>query len=51
MTPEERERMNHLCESIQTEKDTHRFTLLVEQLNQLLEQTHRKLDSKKSKAS
>jgi hypothetical protein len=51
MTSEERERMNQLCERIQIEKDTHRFTALVEQLNQLLEQTHRNLDSRKPKAS
>lgn len=36
MTPSERERMNELCREIQDEKDQVKFTLLIEQLNELL---------------
>ena len=48
MTQEERQQMDHLCRSIQSEKDPHRFTELVKQLNDLLEQTHYRIDSKKA---
>ena len=47
MTQEEREQMDHLCRSIQSEKDPRRFTELVKQLNDLLEQTHPRIESKK----
>jgi hypothetical protein len=40
MTQDEREQMDRLCRSIQTEKDPRRFTELVTQLNDLLEQMH-----------
>ena len=49
MTPEERELMNQLCQRIQTEKNTRRFTALVEQLNELLEQAHHELEPEKPK--
>jgi hypothetical protein len=39
--------MDHLCRSIQSEKDPRRFTELVKQLNDLLEQTHPRIESKK----
>ena len=51
MTPGERERVNRLCERIQLEKDTNRLTALVEQLNELLQRTHRELASTTPKAS
>jgi hypothetical protein len=46
MTPEEREYMDRLCERIQVEKDPKLFTLLVDELNQLLEQAHERIDRK-----
>jgi hypothetical protein len=37
MTPEERERMQFLCEQIAKEEDPEKFTKLVQELNDLLE--------------
>ena len=43
MTPEERERVNWLCLRIQEEKDPKTFDQLVRELNELLEQKHRRI--------
>ncbi|HTS05191.1 MAG TPA: hypothetical protein VMP68_06375 [Candidatus Eisenbacteria bacterium] len=43
MTSEEREKMNRLCERIEEEKDPDRFTKLVQELNELLEQKEDRL--------
>jgi hypothetical protein len=55
MTPEERERMQFLCEQIAKEEDPEKFTKLVQELNDLLEhkvkrveRPARPLDSKSS---
>jgi hypothetical protein len=48
MTQEERKQMDRLCRSIQGEKDPLRFIELVKQLNDLLEQMHHGIDSKKT---
>jgi len=37
LTPEERERIEWLCQQIQKEKDQNKFSDLVRQLNELLE--------------
>ena len=44
MSPEEVERMNELCKLIETEKDHMRFSKLISELNELLEETHQRLD-------
>jgi hypothetical protein len=49
MTPEEREQMDRLCQRIQTEKDPHVFTDLVEQLNDLLQRKEKRIENKHSK--
>ena len=41
MTPEERERVNTLCKEIQFELDPARFTVLIEELGQLLTKSER----------
>jgi hypothetical protein len=51
MTPMEREHMDRLCERIQVEKDPKVFTILVDELNELLDRTHQRIDSTKLKAS
>jgi hypothetical protein len=43
VTPEERERMNQLCQQIQIEKDPQIFHDLVQQLLDLLEQKHKRI--------
>lgn len=43
MTSEEREKMNRLCKLIQEEKDPERFTELIQELNELLEQKENRL--------
>jgi hypothetical protein len=43
MTPEERARMNYLCERIATEKEPTVFDQLVKELNDLLEQKHERI--------
>jgi hypothetical protein len=48
MTQEERQQMDRLCRSIQNEKDPRGFTELEKQLNDLLDRTHRRIDSKKA---
>lgn len=45
MTPEQRERMNALCEFIQDESDPKKFSLLVNELNALLESAGYGLES------
>jgi hypothetical protein len=50
MTPEERERMTRLCERIAVEKNQDKFTKLIEELNDLLdEKSQRFKDEQKSK--
>ncbi len=43
MTPEERERMDRLCERIQIEKDPQIFDQLVRELNDLIEIKHERI--------
>jgi hypothetical protein len=43
MTPEERERMNHLCVRIQSEKDPRVFDELVRELNDLIDIKHERI--------
>ena len=43
MTPEEREKMNALCERIAVEKVPEKFDELVRELNDLLEQKHERI--------
>lgn len=44
MTPDERERMQVLCEQIATEEDPEKFTKLVQELNDLLDHKVQRLD-------
>jgi hypothetical protein len=44
MSPEERERMYELCAQIEKEKDHHKFLLLINELNELLERKEQRLD-------
>jgi hypothetical protein len=39
MTPDEREHMDILCKQITQERDSNKFTQLVQKLNELLEET------------
>ena len=43
MTSEEVEKMNSLCRRITTEKDPQIFDQLVRELNELLEQKHKRI--------
>ncbi|HEY1679900.1 MAG TPA: hypothetical protein VGG04_19440 [Candidatus Sulfotelmatobacter sp.] len=43
MTPEEREKMNALCEKIAVEKKPEQFDALVRELNDLLERKHERI--------
>jgi hypothetical protein len=43
VTPQERERMNWLCNRIQDEKDPEKFDELVHALNALLEAKHERI--------
>ena len=45
MTSEEREKVNQLIQRIQTEQDAKKFTELVEQLNELLDQKRQRMKS------
>ena len=47
MTPEEREKMNELCKSIQQEQDPDKFSRLIEQLNALVESKEDRLRAKR----
>jgi hypothetical protein len=49
MTPDEIERMLALCRQIAVEKDRAKFIQLIEQLNELLENKNRRLDSRSDK--
>jgi hypothetical protein len=40
MTPEERSKMNYLCEKIATEKDQVKFDAFVYELKRLLDRVH-----------
>lgn len=44
MSPEERQRLYELFSQIEKEKDHNRFLRLVQELNQLLERTEKRLD-------
>ena len=44
MTPDERERMRSLCEQIAKEQNREKFSKLVQELNDLLENKVRRLD-------
>jgi hypothetical protein len=44
MTPDERERMQRLCEQIATEENRERFTNLVQELNDLLDHKVQRLE-------
>ena len=44
MTPEERERMNNLCERIVKEQNHDVFVKLVQELNDLLDHKQQRLD-------
>ena len=46
MTLEERERMNWLCQQIEVEQDHDKFTQLVSELNELLDEKERRLTEK-----
>ena len=46
MTPDERERMNILCQRIAEEKNHSTFTELVEQLNNLLDAKEQRLENR-----
>ena len=43
MTPDERERMAHLCQQIATEQNPLRFDSLVRELNDLIELKHERI--------
>lgn len=49
MTPEERERMNVLCERIAKEQDHDKFVKLVQELNDLLEHKEQRLEDSSKK--
>jgi hypothetical protein len=44
LTPDERERMNALCERIAIEKDQQKFVQLIRELNDLLERKQHRLE-------
>jgi hypothetical protein len=50
MSPEERERMNRLCEQIAKEQDHEKFVKLVQELNNLLENKEHRLEEPSGKA-
>lgn len=50
MTPDERERMQFLCERIAKEEDREEFTKLVHELNDLLEHKGQRLERPASPA-
>jgi hypothetical protein len=50
MTPDERSRMYELCALIEKEQDRHRFLLLIEELNHLLERKEYRLEREKSES-
>ena len=49
MTPDERDRMNVLCEQIAKEQDHEKFAKLVQELNDLLDQKEQRLDGPPTK--
>ncbi len=51
MTPDERERMNWLCQRIAEEKDPKIFDELVRELNDLLDTEHERLHSRRQDRS
>lgn len=50
MTPDEREKMNGLCQQIAIEKDPKTFDQLVKELNDLIEQKHGRLNPDRKRA-
>jgi hypothetical protein len=50
MTPEERERMQFLCDRIAKEKDHNEFSKLVQELNDLLERKEHRLEDPAKKS-
>lgn len=44
MTPEQNNRLNHLCSEIAKEQDHTRFHRLVKELNELLDEKEQRLD-------
>jgi hypothetical protein len=50
MTPEERERMNFLCEQIAKEQNHQEFSKLVQELNNLLERKEHRLEDPAKKS-
>jgi hypothetical protein len=44
VTPDEKELLNKLCGQIAVEKDHHKFTHLVDELDRLLERKERRLE-------
>ncbi len=50
MTPDERERMNLLCELIAKEQDHDEFVKLVQELNDLLDRKENRLEDRASKS-
>jgi hypothetical protein len=50
MTPDERERMNFLCERIAKEQDHTEFSKLVQELNDLLERKEHRLEDSTKKS-
>ena len=50
MTPEQRARMNELCQQMQAEQDSERLAALAEQLNQLLGEAEASRDGNRPKA-
>jgi hypothetical protein len=51
MTPEERARMQFLCDQIAKEKDHNEFSKLVQELNDLLERKEHRLEDPAKKKS
>ena len=50
MTPDERERMNLLCELIAKEQDHDKFVKLVQELNDLLDRKETRLEDRAKKS-
>jgi len=50
MTPDERERMNVLCEQIAKEQNHDKFVRLVQELNDLLERKEQRLEDPSKRA-
>ena len=51
MRPEERERMHDICAKLQVEQDHNAFTLLMSELNNLLERKEHRLEERDKQKS